>query len=90
MTGAFLPRPKRSRRLRYFAMKRIEEVKLIKTLGDIIGYGNLMSTAMGLWAIQEGTPAHITATMFDLTDKGKKDVEKELEVHIAELKSLGY
>jgi len=60
------------------------EVELVKTLGDKIGYGNMMSIASALWAIKledSGAPksgAFIPTSSFDMKKKwADKAVEEQ-------------
>lgn len=71
-------------------MNRCEEIARVRQLGEVIGYGNLMDIASGLWALREGSPMHMPSVENLMTEEGKKVALHQVEARIAELKALGY
>lgn len=64
-------------------MKRIDEIRLVKQLGEQVGYGNLMNLASALWAIDleskdyPVTGAFVPVISPDIKAARRKHYEKE-------------
>lgn len=76
--------------------RRKEEIQIVKNIGKMIGYGNMMDIASALWAldlernhgIRGG--AHIPTVEPFLTKEGKKNAKESLDFRMEELKNLGF
>lgn len=71
-------------------MDRKNEIAMVKSLGEKIGYGNLMDIASGLWAIKVGSPMHIPSVLPFMTEEGKELAITGIKARVEELKILGY
>lgn len=71
-------------------MTRRDEIESVRILSEIIGYGNLMDIASGLWAIKAGHPMHMPSVEDFMTEEGKEVAIHGIEARITELKRLGY
>ena len=77
-------------------MDRKSEILEVKSLGERIGYGNMMDIASALWTLELERSHGIKSIAFIptvetlLTKYGKETAKKSLDFRLYELKRLGF